>query len=268
MQQLLGQHGWAGRELVVAVLEAAEHNTATATAILTDMVAPQPATARHKLTAVAAAVAVAVAEPEAAARPELLAGGCAGGSSNDEAEEQQDPYYRHRRHALQLSRRWQRAARGAAGAYAAERHSEARQLAAQAQRWRQEALAAHAASAERIEAENNQHNETLFELDLHGLHAHEACAALDRRLELLHDLLADPSTAAAAAAAGATGAAARSRLRVVVGRGAHSSGGEASIPRAVENHLKATGLRYHQRLGAIDVQLRAPAALGAARAPL
>jgi hypothetical protein len=34
----------------------------------------------------------------------------------------------------------------------------ARQLAAEAQRLRQEALAAHADAAERIEAENNQHN--------------------------------------------------------------------------------------------------------------
>ncbi|PRW57700.1 smr (Small Related) domain-containing [Chlorella sorokiniana] len=66
--------------------------------------------------------------------------------------------------------------------------------AAQAQRLRREALAAHAEAAERIETENNQHN-SLLELDLHGLHAQEATAAVDRRLQLLHSLLADHATA-------------------------------------------------------------------------
>ena len=93
-----------------------------------------------------------------------------------------------------------------------------------------------------------------FELDLHGLHAAEACAALAGRLELLHGLLADPATAAAAAPAGR-------RLRVIVGRGTHSCGGDASVPRTVENALRGAGLRFEPRLGALDVQLRAPAGL-------
>lgn len=105
---------------------------------------------------------------------------------------------------------------------------------------------------------------SLFELDLHGLHAQEATAALDRRLALLHGLLAEPATAAAAAAgAPASRPRAGLQLRVVVGRGAHSSAGEARVPRVVENHLKAAGHRYQARVGAIDVQLRAPAALSA-----
>jgi hypothetical protein len=108
---------------------------------------------------------------------------------------------------------------------------------------------------------------SLFELDLHGLHAAEATAALDRRLHLLHGLLADPATAAAAGAPGAGHGGGRT-LRVVVGRGAHSSGGEASLPRVVGAHLRAVGLRFCTRVGALDVQLRAAAALGAAgRAP-
>jgi hypothetical protein len=107
---------------------------------------------------------------------------------------------------------------------------------------------------------------SLFEIDLHGLHAQEATAALDRRLALLHSLLADPAAAAAVAGSSSGGAGSRGppprHLRVVVGRGVHSSGGEASLPRVVEGHLRAAGRRFQQRAGALDVALpRAPAGL-------
>lgn len=148
-------------------------------------------------------------------------------------------------------------------AFSVGQHSAARQLAAQAQRLRGDALAAHAEAAERIEMENNQ-DKSLFEIDLHGLHADEAVAALDRRLQLLHSMLADPASSAAAAASGAP--AGRQRLRAVVGRGAQSSGGEATVPRVVESFLRAAGLRFSQRGGAVDVQLRGAAGLAASAA--
>lgn len=99
---------------------------------------------------------------------------------------------------------------------------------------------------------------SLFELDLHGLHGQEATAALDQRLALLHGVLEDAATAAAA------GGGAGHQLRVIVGRGVHSSEGEASLPRVVETHLAAGGYRSQRRGGAIDVPLRGPAALRAA----
>lgn len=109
---------------------------------------------------------------------------------------------------------------------------------------------------------------SLLELDLHGLHAPEATAALERRLDLLFQLLADPGTAAALASAAPGGSRGGTLhpgcLRVVVGRGAHSSGGEASIPRVVESWLAAAGHRYSLRGGSIDVHLRGAAALSAA----
>lgn len=146
--QLTELFGWAGTELAAAVLEAAGQDLEAAAAILADMVAPE---------AVMAAAA-------AAAQRAGSSGGSSGHSSESEGEEGEeetaagDPYWRHRRHALRLSRQWQRAARGAAAAYAGACHSKARHLAAQAQRLRREALAAHAEAAERIETENNQHN--------------------------------------------------------------------------------------------------------------
>lgn len=49
-------------------------------------------------------------------------------------------------------------------------------------------------------------------------------------------------------------------LRVVVGRGSHSAGGEAVLPRAVEGHLVRCHRRFTARGGAIEVHLRRPSA--------
>lgn len=112
-------------------------------------------------------------------------------------------------------------------------------------------------------------------------------AALERRLALLQSVLQDATAqrqdgrrAAAKPAhsarvggpagaqaglqpAGAAGpsvlpANTRWELRVITGRGAHSSGGEASIPRAVEARLVELGYKFVRRTGALDVLLRRP----------
>jgi hypothetical protein len=46
------------------------------------------------------------------------------------------------------------------------------------------------------------------------------------------------------------------RVRVIVGRGRHSAGGEATLPRAVESRLLDAGRKYTARGGAFEVQLR------------
>lgn len=51
-------------------------------------------------------------------------------------------------------------------------------------------------------------------------------------------------------------AAMRQELRVIVGKGLHSSGGEASLPRVVEQWLLQRGYKYVWREGFINVQLR------------
>jgi DNA-nicking Smr family endonuclease len=50
-------------------------------------------------------------------------------------------------------------------------------------------------------------------------------------------------------------AAMRQELRVIVGKGLHSSGGEASLPRVVEQWLQQHKYRYLHRGGCIGVQL-------------
>lgn len=51
-------------------------------------------------------------------------------------------------------------------------------------------------------------------------------------------------------------AALRQELRVIVGKGLHSAGGEASLPRVVEQWLLQHGYRYIWRGGCIGVQLK------------
>lgn len=48
----------------------------------------------------------------------------------------------------------------------------------------------------------------------------------------------------------------RQELRVIVGKGLHSSGGEASLPRVVEQWLLQHGYRYIWRGGCMGVQLK------------
>lgn len=139
---------------------------------------------------------------------------------------------------------------------------------------------------------------SLFELDLHGLHTGEALAALERRLALLQSVVHDaamqpqdgPARGQNLAASEGKGAAqsrtqaggvaeplrvvtaaaplvkGRAQLRVIVGRGTHSSGGEASLPRAVEGRLTQLGYRYVRGTGALDVQLWRPYSGSAAAA--
>lgn len=109
------------------------------------------------------------------------------------------------------------------------------------------------AAAARIEAELNSpgapgaHRRDggggLPRLDLHGLHVEEALAALERRLGELE------------AGCGQRGAA--RRLSVIVGRGKHSSGAEASIPRAVESYLAQRGNNFAAgRAGCLTVRAK------------
>ena len=46
------------------------------------------------------------------------------------------------------------------------------------------------------------------------------------------------------------------KLRVIVGRGNNSSGGEASLPRVIESHLLSRNMNYITGLGVITVYLR------------
>ena len=44
------------------------------------------------------------------------------------------------------------------------------------------------------------------------------------------------------------------RLHVIVGKGSHSSGGEAILQRSVQNHLMGQGYKFEQRGGMLIVR--------------
>ncbi|KIZ04792.1 hypothetical protein MNEG_3172, partial [Monoraphidium neglectum] len=95
-----------------------------------------------------------------------------------------------------------------------------------------------------------------WELDLHGLYVSEATEALRQRLQLLQRQPPGPAQPAPTGSA-AAGHPTRGRaLRVIVGRGNHSSGGEASLPRAVAAWLDDAGLRHRLVGGSIEVAVR------------
>eukprot|EP00951_Prasinocladus_malaysianus_P048147 scaffold655213_cov42-Prasinocladus_malaysianus.AAC.1 len=105
----------------------------------------------------------------------------------------------------------------------------------------------HWQAAEAISAELNgpvDSVEALCRLDLHGLHVDEAIEVLERRLLKLE------------AARGAHKGMPR-KLTVIVGRGKHSSGAEASLPRAVEAYLAERGNNYGQAgLGCFEIRIK------------
>jgi len=151
-----------------------------------------------------------------------------------------------RRRAHQL------AAAGDRGGAAAERR--------RAEEWGAEARRAGAAAAGEVFGHVNA-GRGMWEVDLHGLHADEAVAALAGRVEVLEEGLQAERRRRGAGEAAARGG----TLRVVVGVGHHSRGGEATVPRAVQAWLRGRGLRHVALSGAFEVPLgRQPARGGGA----
>lgn len=153
----------------------------------------------------------------------------------------QDVYYECRQEANKLAHQWQQLVRKASVAYRNNQGGAARVYSEDAAKLRTAALEAHKQAAEEIERIVNKNNSVL-ELDLHGLHANEAVRAVARRLEMLLQ-----------------GGSGRNNilLKIVTGKGLHSADGEASVPRVVKNYLTRTGRKFFERGGWIDVSVSA-----------
>lgn len=104
--------------------------------------------------------------------------------------------------------------------------------------------AAHCDAAARILEEVNAASSggDTWHLDLHGLHVDEAVEALANRLAAL-EALPRRDTAGR-------------HLTVVTGRGSHSAGLEARLPRAVEGYLMNGQYSYRWNNGSLDVAPR------------
>eukprot|EP00892_Ulva_mutabilis_P006393 jgi/Ulvmu1/4125/UM019_0104.1 len=233
--QLARSHPWAGGAVVQSVLQASEGNVAVASAWLADM-------APFIHGELEAARIVMYADEVAA--PPASPGGMPPAAGQPDAPE--GLYWEHRADAMKLTREWRRLFRQSVAAAKAGDLSTGRFLMAQAHAARAQALEAHDSAAVGIEAAMNAgRGRGLWELDLHGLHSHEAVAALQRRLQLVASLPPQQRRGA--------------RLRVITGRGVHSSAGEATLPRAVsgylERHARQYGASVTPALGAFLVAL-------------
>ncbi|DBA70804.1 TPA: hypothetical protein ACH3X2_011694 [Trebouxia sp. C0005] len=263
---LLSIHPWAEPGLTRAVLAAVNHNIAAADLLLREMEQHQAPSgsdsdeesANHIISPETSATEPAGEQQalkrsgqhqpppttsKAPAPPTTSASSkTCNKQSVDEGSADEDLYYKHRKEALKLSKAWRKKLHQAANAFAGSHYSGGEALANEAHQVRLKALAAHAEAAQRIEHDNNAgRGLSQFELDLHGLHAVEAVEALDRRLLCLGQLQHHSQA---------------SKLRVIVGRGNNSSGGEASLPRVVESHLLQRNMNYILGQGVITVYLR------------
>lgn len=260
--ELLSLHPWAGRDLVHAVLAGLGGDRQAAAQCLDEMLAARVTQQRRssdmaRRSSDSGAMPSAGHTPDAALQDAATGGGAAAagpaahawpaeppGDHELAADLAEEPYRHHRGAAIKLTHAWQRGMHQAAAAFAAGDKAAASRIAQAARRKRDEALRAHEEAAQRILHDNNAaRGRAAGELDLHGLHASEAVAALERHL---HGLEADTGS----------GAAAVDHVRVIVGRGRHSAGGEASLPRAVEGYLMDQGRKYTAKRGAIEVHLR------------
>lgn len=201
--------------------------------------------------------------------------------------EQEDMYLRVRSDALKESRAREKFARGASQAYGRGDHRRAVHLSKQAGEKRVLAEKLHAeAAVEILHQRNNQQGSfDIWHLDLHGLHASEAVAALESRLALLEQRLANDHRLGAGASTsspleeavghnqGSEFQAASShrqqqlqqdsthkvfqtskQLSIITGIGAHSQGGP-TLPSAVKSFLINNGYKLEEpRAGVVSVR--------------
>ena len=146
-----------------------------------------------------------------------------------------------RQEASDLSRARNTAFEQATLAYRAGDKALAKELGARGRELDARMRAAHAAAAAEIQGCRGGAEDTCV-LDLHGLHAAEATAAVEAAL------------AARTVAADRTGGLSQPPLRVITGVGAHTVGGRARVPGAVEGVLRERRVKWRERGGVFVVE--------------
>lgn len=187
-----------------------------------------------------------------------------------ELEEVDDDYLNHRKDALKMMRAATKHSQAASNAFLRGDHTAAKEFSARAQEERTAAEKLNNKAAEEIFHLRNSNNGT-WKIDMHGLHASEAVAALERHLHKIEFQL--PGNSAASTEGfdkseptipGSNGVAAekvvvflrprQSVLEVITGIGKHSKG-QASLPAAVRGFLIENGYRFDEtRPGVFSVR--------------
>ncbi|MCO5558969.1 hypothetical protein L7F22_051181 [Adiantum nelumboides] len=173
--------------------------------------------------------------------------------------EEDDLYLIKRRDALKVSRASGKHSHGAYKAFLNGDYNKAKVLSKQAREERVEAERLHAEAAKEIlEARNGETAKDLWRLDLHGLHANEAVAVLQHRLQEIEKGMSNPSYVQAGSLSQRSsknldvekGSALKSPLlakdlKVITGVGNHSRG-VGSLPVAIQSFLIQNRYKFEE----------------------
>ncbi|KAM0920684.1 hypothetical protein ACQ4PT_007356 [Festuca glaucescens] len=273
-------HSWADSNLIEDILAGVNNDVGQASVLLGAMVSPdlppgevittgQPAFEMNKAHSLASENAT--AENKYPNESKLLAmQNVVSIPLEPELEEFDDDYLNHRKDALKIMRAATKHSQAASNAFLRGDHAAAKELSLRAQQERSAAEKLNNKAAEEIFHLRNSNN-GIWKIDMHGLHASEAVAALERHLHMLEfqppgnspastDELdkSEPTIAGSdEVPVGKVVVFLRPRqsvLEVITGIGKHSKG-QASLPVAVRGFLIENGYRFDElRPGVFNVR--------------
>uniref|UniRef100_A0ACD5UVQ7 Uncharacterized protein n=1 Tax=Avena sativa TaxID=4498 RepID=A0ACD5UVQ7_AVESA len=270
-------HSWADSNLIEDILAGVNNDVGQASVLLKAMVSPdlppgegrttgQPSFEMNKTHHL-----VATAENKYPNESQLLP--LQSGVSiplEPELEEFDDDYLNHRKDALKIMRAATKHSQAASNAFLRGDHAAAKELSLRAQEERSTAEKLNNKAAEEIFHLRNSNN-GIWKIDMHGLHASEAVAALERHLHMLEFQPPGNSPASSndldKSEPKVTGSneipvekvvvflrPRQSVLEVITGIGKHSKG-QASLPVAVRGFLIENGYRFEEpRPGVFNVR--------------
>ncbi|CAM0904535.1 unnamed protein product [Alopecurus aequalis] len=273
-------HSWADSNLIEDILSGVNNDVGQASVLLKAMVSPdllpgegrttgQPAFEMNKAHGLASENAA--AENKHPNESQLLPlQNIASMPVEPELEEFDDDYLNHRKDALKMMRAATKHSQAASNAFLRGDHAAAKELSLRAQEERSAAEKLNHKAAEEILHLRNSNN-GIWKIDMHGLHASEAVAALERHLHMLE--FQPPGNSPASTdgldkseptVAGSNEVPAekvvvflrprQSVLEVITGIGKHSKG-QASLPVAVRGFLIENGYRFDElRPGVFNVR--------------
>ncbi|KAF8703198.1 hypothetical protein HU200_031985 [Digitaria exilis] len=265
-------HSWADSNLIEDVLTAVNNDVIRASDLLKAMVSPDLQTGDTSCGQLAAEMNKTHSLPSEESR----AGNTKLDSSHlssvpssiplePELEELDDDYLNYRKDALKMMRAATKHSQSASNAFLRGDHAAAKELSLRAQEERTAAEKLNNKAAEEIFRLRNRNND-IWKIDMHGLHASEAVAVLEKHLYTIEfqqsgnnsastDDLANLEAAYSESTTGSNVELAAEKvvlrrpkqaiLHVITGIGKHSKG-QASLPIAVRSFLIENGYRFDE----------------------
>ncbi|CAO2035090.1 unnamed protein product [Urochloa humidicola] len=269
-------HSWADSNLIEDVLAAVNNDVSQASDLLKAMVSPDLQTGEGRTCGqVASKMNKTHSLPSEDSRANngeqdslhllLLPMNLSSIPMEPELEEFDDDYLNYRKDALKMMRAATKHSQSASNAFLRGDHAAAKELSLRAQEERTAAEKLNIKAAEEIFRLRNSNND-IWKIDMHGLHASEAVAVLERHLHMIEfqqpgnnsASIEDLPKLASSYSESATGSndelavekvllrkPKQAILHVITGIGKHSKG-QASLPVAVRSFLIENGYRFDE----------------------